>query len=428
MKNIAFITLIFQFVFLNQILGQTKPIVLFGGIAHLGNGKVIQNAAIGIENGKISFVMDAATIRLNPNEAEIIDITGKHVYPGFIAVNNTIGITEIEAVRATNDWNETGSYTPHVRTLIAFNPESKIIPTVRSNGILLAQSTPRGGVISGTSSIFCLEGWNWEDAVYKTDDAIHIQFPTWFNRSGWWAESGTTEKNKEYEIQLKELKKFLLEAKAYNSTTNHPEKNLKFEAMKGVFNGSQSVFISANYSKEILDVIQLKKELGISKVVITGGLDAESVIQSLQSSGIPLVLNRLHELPTKSDAPIDQYFSLPKVLKEAQIPFCLSYVGGMEAMGVRNLPFIAGTSVAYGLSKEDALSSITLQAAKILGIDATTGSLEPGKDATLFISTGDALDMIGNHLEKAWIKGYEIDLSNSQVELYEKYSKKLEIR
>lgn len=428
MKNIAFIYLIIQIAFIQFTFGQTKPIILFGGTAHLGNGKVIQNAAIGIENGKISFVMDAATIRLNPNEAEIIDITGKHVYPGFIAVNNTIGITEIEAVRATNDWNETGSYTPHVRTLIAFNPESKIIPTVRSNGILLAQSTPRGGVISGTSSIFCLEGWNWEDAVYKSDDAIHIQFPNWFNRSGWWAETGITEKNKDYEVQLKELKKFLMEAKAYNSVSNHPEKNLKYEALKGAFNGSQAVFINANYSKEILDVIQLKKELGISRVIIAGGLDAEAVLQALQNSGIPLVLNRLHELPNKTDAPIDQYFSLPKLLKDAQIPFCLSYVGGMEAMGVRNLPFVAGSSVAYGLSKEDALGSITLQAAKILGIDSSTGSLESGKDATLFISTGDALDMTGNHLERAWIKGKEINLSNSQIELYEKYSKKLELR
>jgi hypothetical protein len=421
---------IFTFLFLFTQLsnGQNKPLVLLGGTAHIGNGKIVENSAIGIENGKISFVADAATIRLNPSEATILNYSGKQIYPGFISVNNILGLTEIEAVRATNDWAEVGAYSPHVRALIAFNPESKIIPTVRSNGILTVQSTPRGGVISGTSSIFTMEGWNWEDAVYKVDDAIHVNFPSWFNNSGWWAEPGTSERNKEYENQLKELRKFLLEAKAYCTISNQREKNLRLEAMRGVFEGSKSIFFNADYSKEILDIIQLKKELNIQKVVLVGGLDALSVVSAIQENSIPIVLNRLHELPNKSDAPIDQYFSLPKKLKEANILFCLGYKGGMEAMGVRNLPFVAGTAVAYGLSKEEALSSITGNTAKILGIEQTTGSLEVGKDATIFVSSGDALDMMTNKLERAWIKGKEIDLSNSQIELYEKYSKKLDLK
>jgi hypothetical protein len=421
---------IFTFLFLFTQLsnGQNKPLVLLGGTAHIGNGKIVENSAIGIENGKISFVADAATIRLNPSEATILNYSGKQIYPGFISVNNILGLTEIEAVRATNDWAEVGAYSPHVRALIAFNPESKIIPTVRSNGILTVQSTPRGGVISGTSSIFTMEGWNWEDAVYKVDDAIHVNFPSWFNNSGWWAEPGTSERNKEYENQLKELRKFLLEAKAYCTISNQREKNLRLEAMRGVFEGSKSIFFNADYSKEILDIIQLKKELNIQKVVLVGGLDALSVVSAIKENGIPIVLNRLHELPNKSDAPIDQYFSLPKKLKEANILFCLGYKGGMEAMGVRNLPFVAGTAVAYGLSKEEALSSITGNTAKILGIEQTTGSLEVGKDATIFVSSGDALDMMTNKLERAWIKGKEIDLSNSQIELYEKYSKKLDLK
>jgi len=407
---------------------QTKTLILLGGTAHIGNGKIVENSAIGIENGKISFVADASTIRLNPSEATILNFTGKQIYPGFIAVNNILGLTEIEAVRATNDWAEVGAYSPHVRALIAFNPESKLIPTVRSNGILSVQSTPRGGAISGTSSIFIMDGWNWEDAVYKVDDAIHVNFPSWFNNSGWWAEPGTSERNKEYENQLKELRKFLLEAKTYCALSTQKEKNLRLEAMRGVFDGSKSLFFNADYSKEILDIIQLKKELNIQKVVLVGGLDALSVVSAIKENNIPIVLNRLHELPNKSDAPIDQYFSLPKKLKEANILFCLSYKGGMEAMGVRNLPFVAGSSVAYGLNKGDALSSITSNAAKILGIEQTTGSLEVGKDATLFVSTGDALDMMTNKVEKAWIKGKEIDLSNTQIELYEKYSKKLDTK
>lgn len=408
--------------------GQNKPMVLVGATAHLGNGKTIEHSAIGIEKGKISFVADASTIRLNPIESSIINVEGKHVYPGFIAVNNILGLTEVEAVRATNDWNEVGSYTPHVRALVAFNPESKIIPTVRSNGILMVQSTPRGGVISGTSSIFTMDGWNWEDAVYKADDAIHINFPSWFNNSGWWAEPAASEKNKEYENQLKDLKKFFSEAKAYCTMAVQSEKNLRLEAMRGVFDGSKTVFVNADYSKEILDIIQLKKDFSLPKITIVGGLDALSVVSAIQENNIPIVLNRLHELPNKSDAPIDQYFSLPKKLKDSNILFCLNYKGGMEAMGVRNLPFVAGTAAAYGLSKEEALASITLNAAKIVGIDNSTGSIEAGKDATLFVSAGDALDMRTNKVEKAWIKGKEINLSNSQLELYEKYSQKLDLK
>jgi imidazolonepropionase-like amidohydrolase len=125
---------------------------------------------------------------------------------------------------------------------------------------------------------------------------------------------------------------------------------------------------------------------------------------------------------------VDLPYKLPYLLQKAGVLFCLQNEGGMEAMGTRNLPFIAGTSAAYGLTKEQAVKSISLNAAKILGIDKTCGSIEVGKDATLFVSTGDALDMMYNNVEYAFIKGKAIDLNNDQKELYEKYKKKFNLK
>jgi imidazolonepropionase-like amidohydrolase len=129
-------------------------------------------------------------------------------------------------------------------------------------------------------------------------------------------------------------------------------------------------------------------------------------------------------LPSDSDTDIDQPFKTPKTLFDNKILFCFSYAGDMEAMGSRNLPFTAGTAVAYGLKYEEAVKALTLNAAKVLGIDASCGSLVEGKDATLFVSSGDALDILTNDVIYAWIQGRPIDLDDPQKYLYRKYKAK----
>lgn len=407
---------------------QTKSVLILNATAHLGNGTVIQNSAVGIKDGKINLVADVTTAKFDKAAYdEVIDASGKHVYPGFIAPNSTLGLTEIEAVRATNDFRETGTSLPNVRSLIAYNTDSKIIPTVRGNGILLAQITPRGGIVSGTSSIVVLDGWNWEDAAYKTDDAVHINWPRIQSRRYLDEDNiypGPYEKNKEYTRQINDLKKLISDAKAYNETDVKEEKNLRFEAMKGIFTGAQTLFVHVNNVKEIIEAVNFVKSNGIPKVSLVGGKDSWMVTDLLKENNISVVVSRVHDLPEHPEDDVDQPYKLPALLQKAGILFCLNNEGDMEAMGTRNLPFMAGTASAYGLSKEEALMSITLNTAKILGIDKTTGSIEMGKDATLFISTGDALDMRGSNVEKAFVKGTSIDLSNDQKALYEKYKKK----
>ena len=406
---------------------QTKSILLLNGIAHLGTGEVIENSAIAFKKGKITLAADATRIRLDMSKFDtVIYIKGKHVYPGFIAPNSTLGLKEIDQVRATRDFAEVGSVNPNVRSIIAYNTDSKIIPTVRSNGILLAQITPRSGLISGTSSIVELDGWNWEDAVYKMDDGIHLNWPKMFTSHGWWGEPKPNEKNEKNKKQLTGLRKLFEDAKAYNEVKIQKEKNLKLEAMRGLFNGSKTLFIHVNNAKEITQAVNFIVDFGIVKTVIVGGSDSWMVTDLLKKNNIAVVLRRIHRLPSRPGDDIDLPYRIPFLLKEAGVLFCLENSGGMEAMGTRNLPFYAGTAASYGLSKEEALMAITSNTAKILGIDKTVGTIEVGKDATLIVSTGDALDVLTNNIEQAYIRGKAIDLNNHQKALYEKFRKKYE--
>ncbi len=403
---------------------QSKATLITNAIAHLGNGEVIENCAIGFKDGKLTLVADARLIRLDLSAYEnVIDATGKHVYPGFIAPNSTIGLVEIDAVRATDDEKEIGSFTPNVRSIIAFNSESKIIETARINGVLLAQVTPRGGRITGTSSIVQLDSWTWEDAVIKLDDGIHLNFPPTFRRSGWWAEPGTIENNKDYIKQVDELNTFFNKSKAYLNDVSK-EKNLVFDSMKGLFDGSKTLYINANEEKQIIDAIRVGKDNGIKSIVIVGGYQADKVADLLKFNKIGVLIGRTHSLPNLDQDDIDLPFKLAKKLTDLGVVVGLENSGDMERMNTRNLPFQAGTTVAYGLTKEQALQTITLNTAKILGIEKQCGSLEVGKDATLFISEGDALDMRTNILTKAFIQGRDISLESHQTKLYQKYKTK----
>ena len=400
-----------------------KTVVLAGGTAHLGNGEVLENAAIGIENGKITFVKAVGTIRLNPKEATIIDVTGKHVYPGFINPNNTLGITEISAVRASRDFSETGNFNPEVRALTAFNTDSRISPTVRSNGVLITQATPRSGRISGTSSVMHLDGWNWEDAVLLKDDGIHVNWPNRFKRSGWWAAPGPTKPNDKYDDQVAELRSFLKRAKAYSENPS-AEFNQKLAACTGLFKGTQNLYLHTDDAKSIMESVLFTEEIEIAKPVMVGANEAWIVADFLNTKKVPVILERTHSLPSNSDDNIDQPYGAPKQLFDAGVLFCFNYSGDMEAMGSRNLPFTAGTAVAYGLPYEEAVRALTSSSAKILGCGKLCGTIETGKDATLFVSDGDALDMLTNKVELAYIQGRSVDLDNPQKFLYRKFKEK----
>lgn len=403
---------------------KTKSVLIMNAKAHIGNGQVIENSAIGIKNGKISMIADARIIKIAANSYDtIINASGKHVYPGFISPNSTLGLVEIDAVDASDDMAEIGEFNPHIRSLIAYNAESQVVESVRPNGILIAQITPRGGRISGTSSIVQLDAWNWKDAVIKEDDGIHIKWPLTFRRAGFRGENRILEPNKEYSKQIEELTAFFNNSKTYLKG-KQATKNVAFEAMNGLFDGKKTVYIHTNEEKSIIDAVQFAKSQGITKMVIVEGYEAYKVADLLRENNIPVLLRRVHDLPIMANDDVDLPYKLAKLLTDKGVLVGLENSGDMERMNTRNLPFYAGTTVAYGLSKEQALSLITLNTAKILGIDKTCGSLEEGKDATLFISEGDALDMRTNQLTHAFIQGRKISLETYQTSLFKRYSEK----
>jgi len=406
---------------------QSKSILISGLTIHVGNGKVIENGVIGFKDGKITLVADGSVIKLSSNAYDtIITLSYAHAYPGFIAPNSVLGLTEVEEVRATKDFSEVGGYNPHVRSLIAYNTDSKIIPTVRTNGILFEQATPRSGVVSGTSSIMALDGWNWEDVVLKKDDGVHVNFPKITFRSQFNVESPSvpTTGNTKYDEQLNELKKFFGDAKAYCSEKNQAEKNLRYEAMRGVFDGTQNLYIHADYVKDIIASVNFAKQFGIKKPVLVGGQDSWKVTKLLKQNNFPVMINRVHSLPGTDFDDVDLPYKLAYLLQKDSVLFCLQNEGDQEGQNARNLCFQAGTARAYGLTNEQAVAAVSYNSAKILGVEKEIGTIEEGKNASFFISTGDALDMKTNNVILAFINGKKLMLTNLQQELYKKYSNK----
>jgi len=402
---------------------QNEVVTIVGATAHLGNGTIIENSLIIFEDGKISIVTDAATTKI-PYRGNIIMAEGKHVYPGFIAPNTTLGLAEISAVRATRDFSEIGTMNPHIRSIIAYNAESQVVESMRPNGVLIGQITPRGGTISGTSSVVQFDAWNWEDAVIKENDGIHLNWPNTYRRGRWWVgEPRGYHPNKEYQEQLEEISSYIKNASAYGKGTSET-KNESFDAMQGLFDGSKKLFVNTNGEKEIIDAITILKDNEIKNIVLVGGYESYKVTELLVKNNVSVLLRRVHTTPMNEDDDYDLPFKLSKLLVDQGVLVALQTSGQMERMNTRNLPFYAGQLVGQGLDKEKALGLITLNSAKILGIDKDYGSLEKGKSATLFISEGDALDMRTNKLTHAFIDGREISLETHQTELWKRYSKK----
>ncbi|MGA8854811.1 MAG: amidohydrolase family protein [Christiangramia sp.] len=402
---------------------QSEAVTIVGATAHLGNGEVIENSLIIFEGGKITEII-AANLTKRQYPGKIINAEGKHVYPGFISPNSTLGLVEIAAVKATEDDDEMGEMLPNIRSLIAYNAESKIVESMRPNGVLIGQIVPRGGLISGTSSIVQFDAWNWEDAVVKENDGLHINWPESFKRGRWWRDEDPGLKpNKEYSEDIQKLSDFFASAKAYLAG-KRDYKNLPYLAMEKVFSGDKKVFVHVDGEKEIIDVIQFKKDQNLDGLVIVGGRNALGVAKELKSNDIPVLVNRPHRTPDQAYEDYDLPYKLAKLLQDKGVLVGLESSGQMERMNTRNLPFYAGTVAAFGMDKEEALKLVTSNNAKILGINDNYGTLEKGKSATLFISEGDALDMRTNILSHAFIDGREISLETHQTELWKRYSKK----
>ncbi len=386
-----------------------QDFIIQHGTIHIGNGQVIEDGYIKVVKGKIQSVGKSGELSAT-KDFIMIDASNKQIYPGLIAPNNQVGLVEIESIRPTHDDVEVGDFNANLRTMVAFNTDAQINPTLVFNGVLTVQSTPRTGLVSGTSSVMNLSAWNWEDAAVKAEDGVHLNWPSIYVNN---------EKSKTYDETITKITKFLDDAKAYN---NQPAKeiNLNLEAMRGIFSGTKKLYIHVNGEKEMMQAVLLAEKYNVKPVLI-GAVGSENITTFLREKNIPVIIDEIFNLPSRTDDAVDTKYALPKKLQDAGVLYAMCFNGSWN---VRNIMFSAGHAVAFGLTKEQALQAITLNAAKILGVEDKIGSIEAGKDANILISTGDILDAKTNNIEKAFVQGKSVDLYNFQQELNDKYLQK----
>ena len=425
-----FITLIafFSFTFASDQIPapqQDHAILIKDVTIHPVSGPTIANGQILFLDGKIMAMGNL--IAQIPDGTEEISLPGKHIYPSLIAANTVMGLVEVNAVRSTRDYAEVGSFNPNVRAEVSYNPDSEIIPVTRSNGVAIVLSVPRSGLVSGTSAAMMLDGWTWETATLKAPVGMHIHWPGMTVSHSPWVQKSPEEQKKERDKQLKELDEILDKARAYvqNADTEKSlqKTDLKWASMAAVVMGELPAFIHANGVQQIEAAVEwaTRQEL---KMVLVGGRDAWMVTNLLKKNAIPVIIEATHKLPSRRWSDYDEPFKTPLKLYEAGIKFCItSNSGSFQTPHLRNLPYEAATAAAHGLPKDEALKSVTIHAAEILGIADRVGSLETGKDATFIITDGDPLEVMTN-VEQLYIQGRKVDMSDRHKMLRDKYTEK----
>lgn len=404
---------------------QEKPILIHGATIHPVSGPAIERGYVAFADGKITAAGAGPPPRF-ASEAIVIDASGKHVYPGLFGANTQTGLMEVGAARATLDYAETGGITPEVRAAVAVNPDSTIIPVTRANGILTVGVIPMGGAIPGRASVINLEGWTWEEMTVADDVGVVVNWPNMRPTRGWFVTRSVEEQEKERKEALDAIDQAFQAARAYlkaKAADPSVPTDLRWEAMRGVIEGGRPVIIRADELEQIQSAVSWAVERGLRPVIL-GGRDAASCLDLLKRHDVGVIVSGTFRLPRRVDSDYDEPFRLPAVLEEAKVRWCLASVGGpFETPHERNLPYHAALACAFGLDRSAALRAITLSPAEMLGVSSRLGSIESGKDATLLITDGDPLE-ITTRVERAFIRGREIDLTNKQRLLEQKYREK----
>jgi imidazolonepropionase-like amidohydrolase len=402
---------------------QSSPIVIDGATVHTVSGESVPAGRVRFEGGRVVAVGgDEVSIA----GADVIDARGKHLYPGLIAAHSVMGLVEIGAVRATVDIAEVGVNAANVRAEVAVNPDSDLIPVTRSNGVLLALSAPQAGgsgVIAGTSALLQLEGWTWEEMTVRAPVGLHVAWPTRFVPAGF-PEAMAEVARKSASDKRDALARAFEQAAAYaNEGQREGAPDLRLAAMQPFLRGKGLVFFHVEDAQGIDDALGFALEHGLRPVIV-GGTEAWRVTDRLRAQDVPVIIGGTHVLPMRRADPVDAVYANAARLSAAGVRFAIATPGdGFDTSNLRNLPYQAASAVAYGLPKAEALKAITLYPAQILGVAERVGSIDAGKDATLFLADGDPMDA-RTRVERAWIGGREIDLANRQTRLFDKYRQK----
>jgi imidazolonepropionase-like amidohydrolase len=399
---------------------QRRPIALANATVHPVSSAPLKAASIIFDRGKIVVVGTNIDV---PHGAEVVDLKGKHVYPGLIESYSYLGLTGIGDVTQTNDYEELGDINPNARAEVAVNPESEHIPVARANGVALAVTAPNGGLIPGRSALIMTDGWTWPEMTLKAPVSMMIEWPAMDVSTT--DEKAARKQRDHIDKQIEALDKMIEDARAYMTATTSGQAStfaktdVRWDAMLPVLKGDLPVWIRADSLLQIESAVSWAEEHDL-KAVIVGGAGAYYCTDLLKRRNVPVVVTSVYHLPSRRDADVDELFALPLRLCEAGVRFC---IGSGGSSNLRNLPYRAAKAAAYGLPKAEALKAVTLYPAQIIGVADRVGSLEPGKDATLMVTNGDPLE-ITTQVEQLYIQGRRIDLTSKQTRLYEKYQER----
>lgn len=399
---------------------QTAPVLLKGLTVHTVTNGVQENTDVLFEQGKITAIGQGLNA---PANAQVLELQGKHLYPGLIAVANQLGLIEIEAVRSTNDTTEVTQTNPDLRAKVAFNADSEVIPTIRSNGFSYSLIYPDGEMLMGQSALVQLDAWNYLDATISDKTGLHVKWPNAGSQSSRWNPRPPEEVRKTNQQRLEQLHQHFKNAKAYYDAEQaglNRGVDSRWQAMIPVFKGELPLFVHADDERQIRQAIALAKEYNL-KLNIVGGRDSWRMAEELATAQVDVVFTAPYGLPTRVDEAYNQAFRTPAVLAEAGVNFALSLDGYWDT---RNVVYAAGQATAFGLAPEQALRSVTINAAKIAGVADKIGSIEVGKAASLVVSDGDIFDYLTHSVRYMWIDGRAVDLNNRNKQLHDKYEQR----
>ena len=418
---------------------QPAPVLIVNATIHPISEPEIKDGFVLFDRGSITGIGTVSSLDSRRVDAtwRVIDAKGKHVYPGLIGASTQLGLTEMQSVRASSDFAETGGITPEVRAANAVNPDSTLLPVTRSAGELIAGVFPSGGTMPGRAGVIRLDGWTVADMTIRDQAGLVVNWPVTRTVNAPWMNQSEEEQRRGMDKTQKIIEEMISGAKAYVAAKGSDPKlptDIRYDAMSGIFAASETrdpkpetrlpLFIHAQDYDQITQAVTLCSKYGL-RCVIIGGRDAPLCADLLKRNNVSVIVDGTFKFPKRDDAPYDDAFTLPARLHAAGITFCIA--SGEETAHERNLSNAAGMAVAYGLDHEQGLRAITLSSAEVLGIADKYGSLGLEKSATLIVTDGDVLE-VTSHVTMAFLDGREVNLSNKQKVLEERYRGKYGVK
>lgn len=396
---------------------ESGPWLLRGGTVYTVSSGIVE-VDIRIEDDRITEMGKDLSLR----GATLVDCSGKRIYPGFIDGGTYLGLGEISAVSLTQDMSEVGDFTPNMKALTAVNPSSVNIPVTRTNGVTTVLTHPRGGQWPGTAAVIDLYGYT-PQRMYAGMEAVRLIYPS-SSKRGRGDRRSADDIEKEASKASEKLEKVWTQATAYSSMDStaaaHGKKlelyNPELDALLPVVRGTGKLLVEVSKKEDILQAMTWCKARGID-AILTGVSEGWRVADSIAASGYPVIVGPIMSLPSRDYESYDTPYRNAALMAEAGVQLCIRT---LETENVRNLPFNAGFAAAYGLGTEAALRAITLDAAKVLGIDATHGSIEVGKYGNLFVADGDPFEM-KTTISELFIRGMKVPIENRHTLLYQEF-------